>query len=64
MPMTEIAPDLWLSMNKREFQLQYGPREEDALYFTYADVSGISRALSVVKESKQYAAWLKKEGLA
>lgn len=32
--------------------------------FNYSDVPAISRALSIVKESPRYQAWLVKQGLA
>ena len=57
----EVTPDVWIEVKARSVHLSI---ESDYLDIAFKDVPAVSRALSIVKESKQYAAWLKKEGLA
>ena len=61
MPTTEVTPKVWVDLSRVSATIDVGDVPFD---FHYADVAALSRALSIVKESKQYAAWLKKEGLA
>ncbi len=61
MPMVEVDTDTWIRIGATKAEVHYG---EDDAAFAFARVPALSRALSIVKESKQYAAWLKKAGLA
>jgi len=61
MPMIEVAPRVWLTLRVATVALEV---DDEPIEIRYQDIPAASRALSIVKESKQYAAWLKREGLA
>ena len=61
MPTQEVSVGVWIDPRKSTAQLDY---HAESLLVNYYDIPAVSRALSIVKESTQYAAWLKKEGLA
>lgn len=61
MPLIEVTPTVWVTVRKAQCRVDV---RGEPLRIDYADVPAVSRALSLVKESPQYAAWLRQEGLA
>ena len=61
MPMIEVAPDLWANIRSRSASATVDGSD---FVIAFAEVPKLQRVLTSIKESAQYAAWLKKEGLA
>lgn len=63
MPLIEVTPDVWVKIERTRATLTNN-RNGDILTVDYEDAPAYARVLSIMKESPQYAAYLKREGLA